>query len=79
MPPGADTCDSSTQDVPPGTEDSGCSTQDMAPPAQTDSSDTPTQEPLYQSLDDMLSYYRQVTWAELKDKQEPWSKELEYN
>nr|XP_005488393.1 coiled-coil domain-containing protein 174 [Zonotrichia albicollis] len=61
MPPGADTCDSSTQDVPPGTEDSGCSTQDMAPPAQTDSSDTPNQEPLYQSLDDMLSYYRQVT------------------
>ncbi|XP_030812887.1 coiled-coil domain-containing protein 174 [Camarhynchus parvulus] len=61
MPPGTDTCDSSTQDVPPGTEDSGCSTQDMAPPAQTDSSDTPNQEPLYQSLDDMLSYYRQVT------------------
>ncbi|NXM69158.1 CC174 protein, partial [Serilophus lunatus] len=28
---------------------------------QTDSSDTPNQEPLYQSLDDMLSYYRQVT------------------
>ncbi|NXX69969.1 CC174 protein, partial [Spizella passerina] len=27
----------------------------------TDSSDTPNQEPLYQSLDDMLSYYRQVT------------------
>ncbi|NXT94336.1 CC174 protein, partial [Anhinga rufa] len=27
----------------------------------TDSSDTQNQEPLYQSLDDMLSYYRQVT------------------
>ncbi|NXL97412.1 CC174 protein, partial [Tyrannus savana] len=27
----------------------------------TDSSDTPKQEPLYRSLDDMLSYYRQVT------------------
>ncbi|NXA06222.1 CC174 protein, partial [Sapayoa aenigma] len=27
----------------------------------TDSSDAPNQEPLYQSLDDMLSYYRQVT------------------
>ncbi|XP_050835091.1 coiled-coil domain-containing protein 174 [Serinus canaria] len=61
MPPGTDTCDSSTQDVAPGTEDSGCSTEDMAPPTQTDSCDTPNQEPLYQSLDDMLSYYRQVT------------------
>ncbi|KFV71419.1 Coiled-coil domain-containing protein 174 [Dryobates pubescens] len=29
--------------------------------AQTTSSDTQNQEPLYQSLDDMLSYYRQVT------------------
>ncbi|KAM4893693.1 coiled-coil domain-containing protein 174 isoform 1-T1 [Sylvia borin] len=61
MPPGTDTCGSSTQDVPPGAQASGCSTQDMAPPVQTDSSDTPNQEPLYQSLDDMLSYYRQVT------------------
>ncbi|KAM7040689.1 coiled-coil domain-containing protein 174 [Acridotheres tristis] len=61
MPPGTDTCGSSTQDVPPGTQASGCSTQDAAPPVQTDSSDTPNQEPLYQSLDDMLSYYRQVT------------------
>ncbi|NXC37335.1 CC174 protein, partial [Campylorhamphus procurvoides] len=47
---------SSTGDVP-----RGCSTQDVAPPVQTNSSDTPNQEPLYQSLDDMLSYYRQVT------------------
>ncbi|XP_068884182.1 coiled-coil domain-containing protein 174 [Aphelocoma coerulescens] len=61
MPPGTDTCGSSTQDVPPGTQASGCSTQEVAPPVQTDSSDTPNQEPLYQSLDDMLSYYRQVT------------------
>ncbi|XP_062356784.1 coiled-coil domain-containing protein 174 isoform X2 [Cinclus cinclus] len=61
VPPGTDTCGSSTQDVPPGTQASGCSTQDMAPPVQTDSSDNPNQEPLYQSLDDMLSYYRQVT------------------
>ncbi|XP_031976934.1 coiled-coil domain-containing protein 174 [Corvus moneduloides] len=61
MPPGTDACGSSTQDVPPGTQASGCSTQDVAPPVQTDSGDTPNQEPLYQSLDDMLSYYRQVT------------------
>ncbi|XP_041872367.1 coiled-coil domain-containing protein 174 [Corvus kubaryi] len=61
MPPATDACGSSTQDVPPGTQASGCSTQDVAPPAQTDSGDTPNQEPLYQSLDDMLSYYRQVT------------------
>ncbi|XP_058701263.1 coiled-coil domain-containing protein 174 [Poecile atricapillus] len=61
VPPGTDTCVSSTQDVPPGTQASGCSTQDVAPPVQTDSSDMPNQEPLYQSLDDMLSYYRQVT------------------
>ncbi|TRZ21904.1 hypothetical protein HGM15179_005193 [Zosterops borbonicus] len=61
MPPGTETCGSSTQDVPPGTQGSGCSTQDMAPPVQTDSSETPNKEPLYQSLDDMLSYYRQVT------------------
>ncbi|NWV33311.1 CC174 protein, partial [Grantiella picta] len=61
MPPVTDSCGSSTQDVPPGMQASGCSTQDVAPPVQTDSSDTPNQEPLYQSLDDMLSYYRQVT------------------
>ncbi|XP_008630475.1 PREDICTED: coiled-coil domain-containing protein 174 [Corvus brachyrhynchos] len=61
MPPGTDAWGSSTQDVPPGTQASGCSTQDVAPPVQTDSGDTPNQEPLYQSLDDMLSYYRQVT------------------
>ncbi|NXI40374.1 CC174 protein, partial [Galbula dea] len=29
--------------------------------AQTNSNDTQNQEPIYQSLDDMLSYYRQVT------------------
>ncbi|NWV69463.1 CC174 protein, partial [Malurus elegans] len=56
-----DTCGSSTHDVPPGTQPGGCSTQDVAPPVQTDSTDTANQEPLYQSLDDMLSYYRQVT------------------
>ncbi|XP_027738158.1 coiled-coil domain-containing protein 174 isoform X2 [Empidonax traillii] len=61
VPPGTHTCGSSTQDAPPGTQAGGCSTQDAAPPGQTDSSDTPKQEPLYRSLDDMLSYYRQVT------------------
>ncbi|NXL55217.1 CC174 protein, partial [Chordeiles acutipennis] len=39
----------------------GCSTQDVPPSVQTDSSDAQNQEPPYQSLDDMLSYYRQVT------------------
>ncbi|NXG23884.1 CC174 protein, partial [Grallaria varia] len=39
----------------------GPRTQEVAPPVQTNSSNTPNQEPLYQSLDDMLSYYRQVT------------------
>ncbi|NXE75728.1 CC174 protein, partial [Cochlearius cochlearius] len=39
----------------------GCSAQDAPPSVQTDSSDAQNQEPLYQSLDDMLSYYRQVT------------------
>ncbi|NXV76163.1 CC174 protein, partial [Atlantisia rogersi] len=55
-------CGCSTQDVPPGMQACGCSTQDVPPPpAQTNSSDAQNQEPLYQSLDDMLSYYRQVT------------------
>ncbi|NXA23257.1 CC174 protein, partial [Ibidorhyncha struthersii] len=39
----------------------GCGAQDVAPSAQSNSSDAQNQEPLYQSLDDMLSYYRQVT------------------
>ncbi|NXT83538.1 CC174 protein, partial [Zapornia atra] len=40
----------------------GCSAEDVPPPpAQTNSGDAQNQEPLYQSLDDMLSYYRQVT------------------
>ncbi|NXJ87298.1 CC174 protein, partial [Corythaixoides concolor] len=43
------------------TQACGCGAQDAAPSAQADSSDTQNQEPLYQSLDDMLSYYRQVT------------------
>ncbi|NXJ73861.1 CC174 protein, partial [Trogon melanurus] len=55
------TCSCSTEDAPPGTQACGCSPQDVAPSAQTNSSDTQNQEPLYQSLDDMLSYYRQVT------------------
>ncbi|XP_009868137.1 PREDICTED: coiled-coil domain-containing protein 174 [Apaloderma vittatum] len=59
--PGTQTCSCSTEDAPPGTQACGCSPQDVAPSAQTDSSDTQNQEPLYQSLDDMLSYYRQVT------------------
>ncbi|NXW91084.1 CC174 protein, partial [Alopecoenas beccarii] len=54
-------CGCSTHDVPPGMQACGCSAQDAAPSAQTNSSDTQNQEPLYQSLDDMLSYYRQVT------------------
>ncbi|NXS12109.1 CC174 protein, partial [Neodrepanis coruscans] len=49
----------STGDVPLSAQASN--SNDVAPPVQTDSSDTPNQEPLYQSLDDMLSYYRQVT------------------
>ncbi|NWI95699.1 CC174 protein, partial [Pitta sordida] len=49
----------STGDVPLSAQASN--SNDVAPPVQADSSDTPKQEPLYQSLDDMLSYYRQVT------------------
>ncbi|NXN77552.1 CC174 protein, partial [Bombycilla garrulus] len=56
---------SSTGDVqPPAAQASNSSVPDKAgsaEPMQTDSSGTPNQEPLYQSLDDMLSYYRQVT------------------
>ncbi|KAF1664904.1 hypothetical protein FQA23_0011834, partial [Aptenodytes patagonicus] len=47
--------------VLPSVQACGCSAQDAASSAQTNSSDTQNQEPLYQSLDDMLSYYRQVT------------------
>ncbi|NXS94989.1 CC174 protein, partial [Jacana jacana] len=55
-------CGCSTQDGPPGVVQAcGCSTQDVVPSVQTNSSDTQNREPLYQSLDDMLSYYRQVT------------------
>ncbi|KFQ67162.1 Coiled-coil domain-containing protein 174, partial [Phaethon lepturus] len=54
-------CGCSAQDVPPSAQACGCSAEDVAPSAQTDSSDTQNQEQLYQSLDDMLSYYRQVT------------------
>ncbi|KAM6256812.1 coiled-coil domain-containing protein 174 isoform 2-T2 [Porphyrio hochstetteri] len=76
VPPGMQACGCSTQDVPPGMQACGCSTQDVPsamhtcgcsatdvppPPAQTNSGDAQNQEPLYQSLDDMLSYYRQVT------------------
>ncbi|NXM88578.1 CC174 protein, partial [Oenanthe oenanthe] len=50
---------SSAGDVPPSAPASNNNIADK--PVQTDSSDTPNQEPLYQSLDDMLSYYRQVT------------------
>ncbi|NWH16241.1 CC174 protein, partial [Grus americana] len=52
----------------PSAQANGSSTEDVPPSAQaynsnvrTNSSDTQNQEPLYQSLDDMLSYYRQVT------------------
>ncbi|PKK21478.1 coiled-coil domain containing 174 [Columba livia] len=60
-PPSVQACGCSTQDVPPGMQACGCSAQDATPSAQADSSNTQNQEPLYQSLDDMLSYYRQVT------------------
>ncbi|NXX84152.1 CC174 protein, partial [Urocolius indicus] len=43
------------------TQACGCSAQDVPPSAQTNSSNAQNQEPLYESLDDMLSYYRQVT------------------
>ncbi|NXD47372.1 CC174 protein, partial [Corvus moneduloides] len=48
---------SSAGDVPPSAQASNSNVPDQP----TDSGDTPNQEPLYQSLDDMLSYYRQVT------------------
>ncbi|XP_026713522.1 coiled-coil domain-containing protein 174 isoform X1 [Athene cunicularia] len=59
--PPVQACGCSAQDVPPPAQACGCNAQDVPPPAQTDSSDAQNQEPLYQSLDDMLSYYRQVT------------------
>ncbi|KAM7095437.1 coiled-coil domain-containing protein 174 [Ciconia maguari] len=61
IPPSVQACGCSAQDVPPPMQACGCSAQDVPPSVQTDSSDTQNQEPLYQSLDDMLSYYRQVT------------------
>ncbi|XP_026713523.1 coiled-coil domain-containing protein 174 isoform X2 [Athene cunicularia] len=61
VPPPMPACGCSAQDVAPPVQACGCSAQDVPPPAQTDSSDAQNQEPLYQSLDDMLSYYRQVT------------------
>uniref|UniRef100_A0A8C8ARJ5 Coiled-coil domain containing 174 n=1 Tax=Otus sunia TaxID=257818 RepID=A0A8C8ARJ5_9STRI len=61
VPPPMQACGCSAQDVPPPMQACGCSAPDVPPPGQTDSSDTQNQEPLYQSLDDMLSYYRQVT------------------
>ncbi|NXE91479.1 CC174 protein, partial [Menura novaehollandiae] len=57
--PSAQGSGSSAGDAPPSAQ--APNSNDVAPPVQTDSSDTPNQEPLYQSLDDMLSYYRQVT------------------
>ncbi|XP_053932979.1 coiled-coil domain-containing protein 174 [Cuculus canorus] len=57
----AQACGCSPQDVASSVETCGCSTEDVASSAQTESNDTQNQEPLYQSLDDMLSYYRQVT------------------
>ncbi|XP_075569781.1 coiled-coil domain-containing protein 174 isoform X2 [Pelecanus crispus] len=61
VPPAMQACGCSAQDVPPSAQACGCSAQDVPPSAQTNSSDTQNREPLYQSLDDMLSYYRQVT------------------
>ncbi|XP_015730845.1 coiled-coil domain-containing protein 174 isoform X1 [Coturnix japonica] len=54
-------CDCSTQDAAPSVQACDGSTQDAPPPGQTQSGDAQNQELLYQSLDDMLSYYRQVT------------------
>ncbi|XP_067159456.1 coiled-coil domain-containing protein 174 isoform X2 [Apteryx mantelli] len=49
------------QDVLPPMQACSCDAQDVPPSAQAYSSGPQNQEPLYQSLDDMLSYYRQVT------------------
>ncbi|XP_042736358.1 coiled-coil domain-containing protein 174 isoform X3 [Lagopus leucura] len=54
-------CGCSTQDAAQPVQACDCSAQDAPPPGQTYSGDKQNQEPLYQSLDDMLSYYRQVT------------------
>ncbi|KAM9655023.1 coiled-coil domain-containing protein 174 [Morphnus guianensis] len=61
VPSSVQACGCSAQDMPSSVQACGCSAQDVAPSAQANSSDTQNQEPLYQSLDDMLSYYRQVT------------------
>ncbi|XP_030358089.1 coiled-coil domain-containing protein 174 [Strigops habroptila] len=60
-PPGVQPSSHSDQDAPPGVQPSSHSDQDAAPSAQPKSSDAQNREPLYQSLDAMLSYYRQVT------------------
>ncbi|XP_010018914.1 PREDICTED: coiled-coil domain-containing protein 174 [Nestor notabilis] len=59
--PGVQPSSHSDQDAAPGVQPSGHSAQDAAPSAQPKSSDAQNREPLYQSLDAMLSYYRQVT------------------
>uniref|UniRef100_G1NR80 Coiled-coil domain containing 174 n=2 Tax=Meleagris gallopavo TaxID=9103 RepID=G1NR80_MELGA len=54
-------CDCSAQDAAQPVQACDCSAQDASPTGQTYNGDKQNQEPLYQSLDDMLSYYRQVT------------------
>ncbi|NXG35386.1 CC174 protein, partial [Dromaius novaehollandiae] len=57
----ADNYSQNLNNVLPPMQAYGCDTQDVPPSAQASTSGTQNQEPLYQSLDDMLSYYRQVT------------------
>nr|XP_056712530.1 coiled-coil domain-containing protein 174 [Euleptes europaea] len=46
---------------PSAERDGGHSQSTWGPPSQASSSDLPKEQPVYHSLDDMLSYYKQVT------------------
>ncbi|XP_015284859.1 PREDICTED: coiled-coil domain-containing protein 174 isoform X2 [Gekko japonicus] len=46
---------------PSAETDGGCSQSSWCPPTQASSSDLQNEQPVYHSLDDMLSYYKQVT------------------
>ncbi|XP_062493233.1 coiled-coil domain-containing protein 174 [Pezoporus occidentalis] len=70
VPPGVQPCGHSDQDAAPGVQPCGHSDQDASPSVQPKSSGAQNQETLYQSLDAMLSYYRQVTRTEQNTKQE---------
>ncbi|KAM8799881.1 coiled-coil domain-containing protein 174 [Eudromia elegans] len=54
-------CGCDAPEVLPPMQPCGCDAPEEAPAAQAGGGGTDDQEPLYQSLDDMLSYYRQVT------------------